>query len=79
VLSIRRMSLGSGYRYLMKSVAAGDGAPNQSISLIDYYATSGTPSGVFLGRGLAALDGGRGIESGSEVSEEHLFNLLGDC
>jgi conjugative relaxase-like TrwC/TraI family protein len=79
VLSIRRMTLGSGYRYLMESVAAGDGVRHQSQSLADYYAASGTPPGVFLGAGLAALDGGRGVEIGSEVSEQHLFNLLGMC
>ena len=27
VISLRRMTLGSGYRYLMESVAVGDGAP----------------------------------------------------
>jgi len=79
VLSIRRMTLGSGYRYLMESVAAGDGVRPQSISLGDYYAASGTPPGVFLGAGLTGLDGGAGIEIGSEVSEKHLFNLLGMC
>ena len=47
------MTLGSGYRYLMESVAAGDGVRHQSISLADYYAASGTPPGVFLGAGLA--------------------------
>ena len=38
MLSIRRMTLGSGYRYLMESVAAGDGVRHQSTSLADYYA-----------------------------------------
>ncbi len=73
------MSLGSGYRYLMESVAAGDGIRHQSTSLADYYADSGTPPGVFLGAGLAALDGGNGVEIGSEVTDDHLFNLLGMC
>jgi conjugative relaxase-like TrwC/TraI family protein len=79
VLSIRRMTLGSGYRYLMESVAAGDGVRHQSMSLADYYVDSGTPAGVFLGAGLAALGGGAGVEIGSEVTEQHLFNLLGMC
>lgn len=79
VISIRRMSLGSGYRYLMESVAAGDGTPRGSTSLTDYYVASGTPPGVFLGAGLAALNDGRGVEGGSEVTEQHLFNLLGMC
>src|SRR6516165_1090980 len=73
------MTLGSGYRYLMESVATGDGAVRASSSLTRYYAESGTPPGVFLGAGLAALDGGRGIEKGSVVTEQHLFNLLGMC
>ena len=79
MLSIRRMTLGSGYRYLMESVAAGDGMRHQSMSLAGYYVDSGTPPGVFLGAGLAALDGGAGVEIGSEVTEQHLFNLLGMC
>ncbi len=79
MISLRRMSLGAGYRYLMESVAAGDGVRRQSMSLSDYYAESGTPPGVFLGAGLGALDDGRGVEKGSPVSEEHLFNLLGMC
>ena len=79
VISLRRMTLGSGYRYLMESVATGDGAIGTSSSLARYYAESGTPPGVFLGGGLAALDAGRGIEKGSVVTEQHLFNLLGIC
>jgi hypothetical protein len=79
VISLRKMTLGSGYRYLMESVAAGDGKRLQSKTLTDYYAKSGTPPGIFLGAGLTSLDGGRGVEKGSEVSEQHLFNLLGMC
>ncbi len=79
VISLRRMTLGSGYRYLMESVAVGDGTPGQSSNLTRYYAESGTPPGVFLGAGLAGLDEGRGVEQGAGVTEEHLFNLLGMC
>ena len=49
MISLRRMTLGSGYRYLMESVATGDGAVGTSSSLTRYYAESGTPPGVFLG------------------------------
>jgi conjugative relaxase-like TrwC/TraI family protein len=79
VISLRRMSLGSGYRYLMESVATGDGAVAASSNLTRYYAESGTPPGVFMGAGLGALDEGRGVQAGSPVSQEHLFNLLGMC
>ncbi|HTW98271.1 MAG TPA: MobF family relaxase [Acidimicrobiales bacterium] len=78
-VSIRRMSLGAGYRYLMESVAVGDGRVGASSPLTRYYTESGTPPGYFLGRGLVDLDEGRGVELGSQVSEEHLFNLLGMC
>ena len=77
MISIRRVSLGGGYRYLIDSVAAGDGKPEPSKGLAHYYASTGTPPGVFLGAGLADLDGGRGVVKGSQVREEHLFNMLG--
>jgi hypothetical protein len=73
------MTLGSGYRYLMESVAVGDGAPGHTSNLTRYYATSGTPPGVFLGAGLRGLDEGREVEPGSAVTEQYPFNLLGMC
>ena len=79
MISIRRVSLGGGYRYLIDSVAAGDGNPEPSKGLAHYYASTGTPPGVFLGKGLAELNGGRGVVSGSQVSEENLSNMLGAC
>ena len=79
MISIRPVSLGGGYRYLMNSVAAGDGNPEPSKGLAHYYASTGTPPGVFLGKGLADLDGGRGVVPGSQVSEENLSNMLGAC
>jgi conjugative relaxase-like TrwC/TraI family protein len=79
VISIRRISLGGGFRYLMESVAVGDGAPERTNNLARYYAESGTPPGIFLGAGLADVDGGRGIEEGTLVTEDHLFNMLAAC
>lgn len=79
MISIRRMSLGSGYRYLMESVAVGDGARVGADGLMRYYSESGTPPGIFLGAGLAGLDDGRGVAHGAAVSEEHLFQMLGMC
>jgi len=75
-MSIRRMSLGAGYRYLMASVARAD-LDQASSDLTRYYAESSTPPGFFLGAGLAGLADGQGIDEGSQVSEEHLFRLLG--
>ena len=79
MISIRRVSLGGGFRYLMDSVAVGDGAPERTNNLARYYTDSGTPPGVFLGGGLADIDGGRGVELGSQVSEEHLRRMLAEC
>ena len=71
MISMRRISLGGGFRYLMESVAAATARPNGPTSLAAYYAASGTPPGRFLGAGLADLDGGRGVEKGTVVTEEH--------
>jgi conjugative relaxase-like TrwC/TraI family protein len=79
VISIRRMSLGEGYRYLMESVAVGDGARIGPDGLTRYYSEGGTPPGIFLGTGLAGLDDGQGVEKGAAVSEEQLFLMLGMC
>lgn len=76
-MSIRRMTLGSGYKYLMSSVAQSDGAAQQASALTRYYAESGTPPGRFIGDGLVGLDGGNGVAPGSQVTEEHLFRMLG--
>jgi hypothetical protein len=74
---IRRMTLGSGYKYLMSSVARSDGASQHVSALTRYYAESGTPPGRFIGQGLAGLGSGVGIEPGSKVTEEHLFRMVG--
>ena len=74
-MSIRRMTLGAGYRYLMSSVARADEAHRAS-GLTSYYAATGTPPGWFLGAGLAGLAGGAGVEPGSVVSEEALWRML---
>jgi conjugative relaxase-like TrwC/TraI family protein len=75
-VSIRRMTTGSGFRYLMESVARGDGAVERSSPLTRYYAESGTPPGWFMGGGLAGLAGGTGVDAGTQVSEEMLRNML---
>jgi len=78
VISIRRISLGGGFRYLMESVAAGDGASERSGGLARYYASSGTPPGVWVGAGLADLGDGIGVRAGVVVAEEQLRAMLGE-
>ena len=79
LISIRRVSLGGGYRYLLRSVAAGDGAGKGTSTLARYYASSGTPPGVFTGAGLVHLEGGRGVAPGTVVTEEHLARMFAAC
>ena len=70
------MSAGDGYRYLLKSVAAGDGDRSLSTPLTRYYAEAGNPPGFWLGAGIAAF--GRGsLAEGSPVSETQLQLLVG--
>ncbi|GAA2161088.1 conjugative relaxase-like TrwC/TraI family protein [Humibacillus xanthopallidus] len=76
-MSIRRMTLGSGYRYLMASVVRGDADGRTASPLTDYYTQVGTPRGRFLGRGLAGLDAANGVAPGSVVNEEQLWRMLG--
>ena len=75
-VSMRVMSAGDGYKYLLRTVAAADGERPLSTPLTRYYAEAGTPPGRWLGSGLPALADGR-IAAGSRVSEAQLELLLG--
>lgn len=73
---MRVMSAGEGYRYLLRSVATGDGDRSLSTLLTRYYAEAGTPPGAWTGSGLTGL-GERRMEVGSEVTEAQLALLMG--
>lgn len=75
-VSMRVMSAGDGYKYLLRTVAAGDGDRSLSTPLTRYYAEKGTPPGRWLGAGVRGLGGGR-IGVGDEVSEAQLQLLVG--
>lgn len=80
VMTIRVMSSGKGYEYLLKSVVVGDGDREMSNPLTRYYTESGSPPGTWVGTGLASLDDGRSpaLAEGDTVTEEHLARLLGE-
>lgn len=69
-MSIRVMSSGRGYEYLLKSVAAGDGDHAAGTPLTRYYQESGTPPGMWLGSGLVALGTGR-LPAGFSLARAH--------
>lgn len=73
---MRVMSSGDGYKYLLRTVAAGDGDRALSTPLTRYYAENGSPPGRWLGSAVAALHGG-GIAVGDQVTEAQLQLLVG--
>ncbi|SHI71124.1 conjugative relaxase domain-containing protein, TrwC/TraI family [Tessaracoccus bendigoensis DSM 12906] len=80
VMTIRVMSSGKGYEYLLKSVVVGDGDREMSSPLTRYYTETGSPPGTWVGTGLLSLDDGRtpALTEGDTVTEEHLARLLGE-
>lgn len=70
------MSAGSGYQYLLRSVAVGDGNRVLSTPLTRYYSAVGTPPGRWLGSGVGAFGTGQ-IKPGMQVTEEQLALLIG--
>jgi conjugative relaxase-like TrwC/TraI family protein len=75
-VSMRVLSAGAGYRYLLKSVAADDGDRSLSTPLTRYYREKGTPPGYWMGTGVGGLGDGS-LAAGHVVTETHLRRLLG--
>lgn len=75
-VSMKLMSAGDGYRYLLKSVVSGDGNRSLSTPMTRYYTEAGTPPGRWIGAGLHTLGDGQ-IKADDPVSEEQLALLLG--
>lgn len=75
-VSMRVMSAGDGYKYLLRTVAAGDGDRSLTTPLTRYYSAEGTPPGRWMGAGLSSLGSGQ-IMPGDEVSEAQLQLLVG--
>jgi conjugative relaxase-like TrwC/TraI family protein len=75
-VSMRVISARDGYKYLLRTVAAGDGQRPLSTPLTRYYSAKGTPPGRWMGSGLPGLGSGRILE-GLEVTEVQLQSLIG--
>lgn len=73
---MRVMSAGDGYKYLLRTVAAGDGERSLSTPLTRYYSTKGTPPGRWMGGGLQSFGSGLIVEGGL-VTEPQLQLLIG--
>jgi hypothetical protein len=75
-VSMRVISAGKGYQYLLKSVISGDGNRSLSTPVTRYYTEEGTPPGRWLGSGLHAVGGGT-LKTNDPVTEQQLALLLG--
>lgn len=76
MVSMRVMSAGDGYKYLLRTIAAADGDRSLSTPLTRYYTEEGTPPGTWMGSALHGLGAGQ-LTSGDQVSESQLQLLIG--
>lgn len=76
-MSMHKLTVGEGYAYLTRHVAAGDADLSAGDSLTAYYENTGNPAGRWVGSGLAGLSDGQ-LPSHSVVSERALTLLFRD-
>src|SRR3954468_18572996 len=73
-MSIHKLTAGSGYDYLTRQVAVLDATDKGHTGLAAYYSQRGERPGVWLGAGLAGLDG---VSAGDPVTAEQMQALFG--
>ncbi|HRA76084.1 MAG TPA: relaxase domain-containing protein, partial [Propionicimonas sp.] len=73
-MSIHKLTAGSGYDYLTRQVAAQDVTERGHSGLASYYSAKGESPGVWVGSGMAGLEG---LSAGDVVTEEQMRNLFG--
>jgi conjugative relaxase-like TrwC/TraI family protein len=73
-MSIHKLTAGSGYDYLTRQVAAFDATSKGHVGLASYYAARGESPGVWLGSGIAGIDG---LQAGDPVTAEQMWALFG--
>ena len=73
-MSIHKLSAGSGYDYLTRQVAALDATEKGHVGLASYYTERGETPGVWIGSGMAGIDG---LTAGDAVTAEQMRALFG--
>jgi DNA primase catalytic core len=73
-MSIHKLTAGSGYDYLTRQVAALDASEKGHVPLASYYTERGETPGVWIGSGLAGIDG---LNAGDPVTAEQMQALFG--
>ena len=72
-ISLKKVTAGSGYDYLIRQVAAQDGMVRTGLAA--YYEEKGEAPGIWMGSGLDGLDG---IAAGDPVTEAQMKALFGN-
>lgn len=81
-MSPRIVHAGTGYQYLLRSVATNDAhdrtidTENEHIALSRYYQAKGTPPGRWIGSGLSGFESAD-ITAGEHITASHMANLYG--
>ena len=91
LMTIHKLTVGDGYMYLIRQVAASDSTHRGRPSLDDYYSSKGETPGRWMGRGLATLGQPQdrdlndpaaqelwSVAEGSHVSEAQMKALFGE-
>ena len=73
-MSLHKLTAGSGYDYLTRQVAALDSTEKGHTGLASYYTQKGESPGVWLGSGMAGIDG---LDAGDVVTAEQMQSLFG--
>ena len=73
-MSLYKLTAGSGYDYLTRQVAALDATGKGHAGLASYYTERGEPPGVWMGSGIAGIDG---LTPGDVVTAEQMQALFG--
>jgi conjugative relaxase-like TrwC/TraI family protein len=73
-MSLHKLTAGSGYDYLTRQVAALDATDKGHTGLASYYTERGESPGVWVGSGMAAIDG---LDVGDPVTAEQMRALFG--
>ena len=73
-MSIHKLTAGSGYDYLTRQVAALDATEKGPLGLASYYTERGKTPGVWMGSGIAGIDG---LTPGDMVTAEQMQALFG--
>lgn len=73
-MSIHKLTAGSGYDYLTRQVAALDATDKGHTGLASYYTEKGETPGIWVGSGMAGIDG---LNAGDMVTADQMQALFG--